>query len=86
MFNSAGLTRGLTLTRIISGLSKTLKIANQIIPLYEKAKPALTNAQKLFKTFKEITSSNATNENNNDTKLITKKEEPSIKASPTFFL
>jgi hypothetical protein len=86
MFNSAGLTRGLNITKIISGLSKTLKIANQIIPLYERAKPALTNAQKLFKTFKEITNTNVVTKNNNDTKLITKKEETPIKTSPTFFL
>jgi Flp pilus assembly CpaE family ATPase len=86
MFNVPTLARSLTLPKIISGISKTLQIANQIIPLYQKAKPAITNAQKILKAIKEV---------NQDTKKETvvlenktpiKKEKISSKQSPTFFL
>lgn len=45
---------GLTIGRVISGLSRTLQIANQVIPLYEQAKPMVQNARKAFSVLKEI--------------------------------
>ncbi len=41
-----------SLTKIIAGLSKTLKIANQVIPLYGQVKPMITNARQAFSLLK----------------------------------
>lgn len=45
---------GLTLTKVIGGMSKTLNVVNQLIPLYKEAKPMLSNAQNAFKIAKEF--------------------------------
>ena len=53
---------GLTLTKVIGGMSKTLNVVNQLIPLYKEAKPMLSNAQNAFKIAKEfMTPDNKTN-------------------------
>lgn len=36
-------TSGLTFTKVLGGISKTLGVANQIIPLYREAKPMINN-------------------------------------------
>ena len=48
----APVSQGLTLSKVISGISKTLGIANQVIPLYVKAKPMIKNAKDAFKVAK----------------------------------
>lgn len=93
MYNAGMITKGLSLTKIIGGLSKTLQIANQVIPLYQKAKPMISNAKSLFSIVKEMGKSNKeesttqpqTIENNinNTTNASIKKENTT---SPTFFL
>ena len=45
---------GLTLTKVIGGMSKTLNVVNQLIPLYKEAKPIISNAQNAFKIAKEF--------------------------------
>ncbi len=45
---------GLTLPKVIGGISKTLNVANQIIPLYMQAKPMIQNAKSAFSVAKEI--------------------------------
>ena len=45
---------GLTLSKVIGGVSKTLNVANQIIPLYMQAKPMISNARNAFKIAKGI--------------------------------
>lgn len=42
------MNNNLTLTKIISGLSKTLNIANQMIPLYKQVKPILQKTNELI--------------------------------------
>jgi len=37
-----------SLTKIIGGLSKTLNVVNQLIPLYNQVKPYLGKASKLM--------------------------------------
>lgn len=78
---------GLTLPKVIGGLSKTLSIANQVIPLYKEAKPILNNAKTIFKVLKTIN----TPSKKSTTNLINKpkKEENKLNHSsntPTFFL
>lgn len=92
MYNTGLITKGLSLTKIIGGISKTLQIANQVIPLYQKAKPMISNARSLFSIVKEIgSSSNKTTSNTSipTNKTISTKKEIQKKettTSPTFFL
>ena len=91
MYSGTSLGGGLNLAKIIGGLSKTLQIANQVIPLYQKAKPMISNARSLFGIVKEMgkntqkekqiasTSNKKTVETSNQQK---KERTP----SPTFFL
>ena len=77
---------GLSFSKILSGISKTLGIANQIIPLYNQAKPMINNSKKLFNALKEIT-----NQNEAHNELIEKKENNDNKKTdikpnlPVFF-
>ncbi|MBE6140637.1 MAG: hypothetical protein E7172_03785 [Firmicutes bacterium] len=66
MFGPNVVRNGLTLTRVFSGLNKCLTIANQVIPLYQQAKPMINNARKMAKVFKEFTN----NEPTRTTKII----------------
>ena len=70
-----------SLIKLLSGLSKTLNVANQIIPVYKKAKPIINNAKDIVGTLKSI------NLSNNDIKE-NKKELPSSSLSnkPQFFI
>lgn len=92
MFNVTGLPQGLSLGKIIGGLSRTLQIANQIIPLYQRAKPTIINARNMLNMLKEINKKEPTSKT-----AITEKEDsnteknvagPLEKAptTPTFFL
>lgn len=90
MFNGISLSRGLSLTKIIGGISRTLQIANQIIPLYQKAKPAIQNARSVLNVLKEMNKS-STNSNTTKTVIPATIEEnveltKKTQASPTFFL
>ena len=42
------MNNNLSLTKIINGLSKTLNIANQMIPLYKQVKPILQKTNELI--------------------------------------
>ena len=88
---------GLTLSKVIGGVSKTLNIANQIIPLYMQAKPMISNARNAFKIAKGIlstpsTSNTSQNDNvassNKEKTTTTKEEQPTIVSTnnPVFFL
>lgn len=96
MFNSLpALTSSLSFGKIIGGISKTLNIANQLIPLYIKAKPIISNANKTLGILKEITSNSASQKNSknpsnnnieayhNNSEISTNKKEEN---EPTFFL
>lgn len=50
----AGVSKGLSFGKVLTGLSKTLSIANQVIPLYQQAKPMIGNAKSAFKLLKEF--------------------------------
>lgn len=68
---------------IISGLSKTLNIANQMIPLYKQVKPIIANSNKVLSNLPKI---KPTKNNINNSKITTKPNTP-IKPTnvPTFF-
>ena len=82
---------GLTLTKVLSGLSKTLNVANQVIPIYKEAKPIINNAKTIFNALKDIGKSNNTKSNDSPTtnSVETKKDTiPTLvpnKNNPRFF-
>lgn len=47
-------TSSLNITKIIGGISKSLNIVNQVIPLYKEMKPIITNAGSILSVFKEM--------------------------------
>lgn len=57
-------TNSLSLSKILSGLSKGLGIVNQAIPIYKEVKPMVSNARKVLSVVKEI------NKPSNNTKII----------------
>ena len=87
--------------RILSGLSKTLNIAKNVIPIYKDTKPVVNNLKTFYKTIKlssksaksltnnEIKSNQVktTNETkeNNDKKITTQSDN-SKSINPKFFL
>ena len=44
----------LSFSRIISGISKSLNLVSQIIPIYEKAKPLISNTKKAISSIKSV--------------------------------
>ena len=57
-------TNSLNITKIIGGLSKSLNIVNQVIPIYKEMKPIITNAGSILSVFKEMTKEDKSLQNN----------------------
>ncbi len=60
-----------SLTKIIGGLSKTLGMVNQMIPLYKEAKPMLANARNALGLIKEMS--------NNTTQRVMENTEKNLR-------
>lgn len=69
------MNNALSITKIINGLSKTLSIANQLIPLYKQAKPYLNKLSNI----------NIPTPNFNQQPQNQIKENKSYDNQPTFF-
>lgn len=54
MFGAETVTKGLTFTKVLTGINKTLSIVNQAIPIYQQAKPMIQNARSAFRLLKEF--------------------------------
>ncbi len=89
------LKTSLNLPKVINGVSKTLSVANQLIPLYVKAKPLINNAKSTFNVAKEILSTTNTNNHELPSKVNQTKEKRSVNTvtpptkntnNPVFFL
>lgn len=68
-----------SLTKIIGGLSKTLNVVNQLIPLYNQVKPYVGKANKLMSTINNFSTKPVSN---------TQTVQPKTKIQnnlPTFF-
>lgn len=65
------ITNPLSFTKIISGISKSLNIVNQVIPLYKEVKPIISNASGILSVFKEM--------NKEENATIINKEPETIK-------
>ena len=82
---------GLSFTKVLSGLSKTLNIANQVIPIYKEAKPMINNARTILGALKEFgqsnNTSNTTNTTSNEKEKDTVLERVTVSPNnPKFFL
>jgi len=71
----------LSLAKIITGFSKTLNIANQLIPLYKQVKPIIQNGNKILSKLNNLNITTKNNSNNNT--IIT--NEIKNNNQPTFF-
>ena len=78
---------GLTLTKVLSGASKTLTLANQIIPLYQQVSPMVKNAKNAFSVIKEFnkgTKVSRPRQITKSSKVASQKKELSLN-NPVFF-
>ena len=83
---------GLTFGKVISGISKTLNIVNQAIPLYKQVLPIINNAGSILSIFKEFNKPD-TDTNIKEKSIILKDTSLPLKStikrittnSPTFF-
>ena len=71
-------TNGLSITKILGGISKSLSIAEQIIPIYQKISPSISNLRNIVSNFK-------INKNTNNIKQIKTITNNSNSHNPTFF-
>lgn len=70
----------LTLPLVLGKINKTLAVANQIIPLYVKVKPMITNAKDTFAVAKELID---VNRGSKTTKKIDEKpKKETVKSVP----
>ncbi len=54
MFGTNVAKASLSLTKVLSGISKGLGIVNQAIPIYKEIKPMMSNAKKVLELAKEF--------------------------------
>lgn len=87
MFGSNTINSGLTFGKVLNGISKSLSIANQVIPLYQQAKPMINNAKTILGVLNTIKKDNKpTYSKKEDTIEEAKFKEITYSInSPTFF-
>lgn len=84
MFSNV-ISSGITLAKVLSGLSKTINIAKEVIPLYENVKPMIRGAKNLPKILNTLNKSSKENETNKKYSTIKTTIESSLINNPTFF-
>ena len=78
------INKGISLSKILKRINKTLNVAQEIIPIYTKSKPMIENSKKIFNTLKSINIKSDNNKSNNE-KLITNKKTDNYNNLPVFF-
>lgn len=82
-------TSGLTIGKVFSGISKSLNVVNQLIPIYREVKPVIGNAKNILNVFKEF-NDNSSKKGKNITTIIKKKDTLNIESTsnnnPVFFI
>ena len=63
MFSNV-ISSGITLAKVLSGLSKSINIAKEVIPLYESVKPMIRGAKNLPKILNTLNKGSKENETN----------------------
>lgn len=86
------LSNTLSFSKVLSGLSKTLTVANQVLPLYKQAKPLLNNLSNVKTILSSFTQSNNDTTSNktkntisSNNKNVEIKKDVNIPNLPTFF-
>lgn len=77
MFGTNTIKTTLSLSKILSGISKGLGLINQAIPIYKEVKPMISNAKKVINIAKEF------NKSSLKTIDIKPKKEETNNVSPT---
>ncbi len=76
-------------TKVIGGISKTLGVINQVIPIYKEAKPLVNNARNAISLLKEFgntaTKKVIENTNKNIGPIKEKIQKITNEKGPTFF-
>lgn len=89
MFTNPMMPKTFSFTKILGGISKTLNVANQLIPLYNQAKPIISNARNILGVLKEFNTKDlAESKNTIEAKdyEIKKEDNSSNINAPTFFI
>lgn len=84
MFSNV-ISSGITLAKVLSGLSKSINIAKEVIPLYESVKPMIRGAKNLPKILNTLNKGSKENETNKKYPTIKTTIESSLINNPTFF-
>ena len=84
MFSNV-ISSGITLAKVLSGLSKSINIATEVIPLYESVKPMIRGAKNLPKILNTLNKGSKENETNKKFSTIKTTIESSLINNPTFF-
>lgn len=86
MFSNV-ISSGITLAKVLSGLSKTINIAKEVIPLYESVKPMIRGAKNLPKILNSLNRGSKVSESTKEVNSSTIKTtiESSLINNPTFF-
>lgn len=86
MFSNV-ISSGITLAKVLSGLSKTINIAKEVIPLYESVKPMIGSAKYLPKILNSLNRGSKVSESTKEVNSSTIKTtiESSLINNPTFF-
>lgn len=97
MFGPRTVFSGLSFGRVLGGISKTLGVVNQIIPIYKEAKPMINNARSalsIIKEFGNTTTNKVMTNTEKNLKPIKEKinsinsstiQKAELKKGPTFF-
>ena len=80
---------GLTISKVFSGISKSLNVVNQLIPIYREVKPVIGNAKNILGVLKDF--NNSTQLKEKSTAIISEKKDTSKVESisnnnPIFFV
>lgn len=80
--------KGISFIKILGGISKTLNVAGQLIPLYNQAKPVISNAKNILGVLKNFNDSKVDTKDTPKNVVINseKKENSSNANNPTFFI
>lgn len=86
MFSNV-ISSGITLAKVLSGLSKSINIAKEVIPLYESVKPMIGSVKNLPKILNSLNRGSKVSESTKEVNSSTIKTtiESSLINNPTFF-
>ena len=77
------ITNTLSISKVINGLSRTLNVINQVIPLYQQTKPVISNIKNIYDLVKN--NNNSFNKKQTIDIKVNKKNTSSNIANPVFF-